>query len=122
MRTDTTIKNEGMAALFGKLSPVEAERFIYLLISEPFDYTKWQCDLFNGQSMVEFAEKAMAKRLGKKAPARPRKTGKAADFWAKFDKLATESAKEDGLLQFGAFVRRDTGRDITLFMDEVKKQ
>ena len=59
MRTDTVIRQEGMNALFEKLNPVEAERFIYLLLSEPFNYTEWHANLFVGMSMDEFGQKAM---------------------------------------------------------------
>jgi len=65
MRTDTIIKREGMTALFDKLNPVEAERFIYLLLSEPFDYTEWQRDLFEGMSLEELGQKAMENRRSK---------------------------------------------------------
>jgi len=69
MRADTVIRQEGMMALFDKLAPVEAERFIYLLLSEPFDYTEWQRDLFEGMSLEELGQKAMENRLNKqKAP------------------------------------------------------
>ena len=66
MRTDTIIRREGMTALFDKLNPVEAERFIYLLLSEPFDYTEWQRDLFEGMSLEELGQKAMANRMALK--------------------------------------------------------
>jgi len=65
MRTDTIIRREGMTALFDKLNPVEAERFIYLLLSEPFDYTEWQRDLFKGMSLEELGQKAMENRWRK---------------------------------------------------------
>jgi hypothetical protein len=66
MRTDTIIRREGMTALFDKLNPVEAERFIYLLLSEPFDYTEWQRDLFEGMSIEELGQKAMENRKSKR--------------------------------------------------------
>ena len=66
MRTDTIIRQEGMTVLFEKLNPVEAERFIYLLLSEPFDYTEWQRDLFSGISLEELGQKAMANRENKR--------------------------------------------------------
>ena len=65
MRTDTIIRHEGMAALFDKLSPVEAERFIYLLLSEPFDYTEWQRDLFEDMPLEVLGQKAMENRWRK---------------------------------------------------------
>jgi hypothetical protein len=40
MKTDTIIRNEGMKVLLEHLGKVEAERFISLIIREPFDYTK----------------------------------------------------------------------------------
>jgi len=67
MRTDTIIKREGMSAIFDKLNPVEAERFIYLLLSEPFDYTEWQRDLFEGISLEDLGKKAMVNRRAKDA-------------------------------------------------------
>jgi len=67
MRTDTIIKQEGMKVLFEKLNPVEAERFIYLLLSEPFDYTEWQRGLFAGMSLEELGQKAMDNRTNKRA-------------------------------------------------------
>ena len=65
MRTDTIIRQEGMKVLFEKLNPVEAERSIYLLLSEPFDYTEWQRDLFSNMSLEELGQKAMENRLNK---------------------------------------------------------
>ncbi len=40
MKTNTVIKQEGISALISKLGYVDAERFIVLMNSEPFDYTK----------------------------------------------------------------------------------
>ena len=59
MRTDAVIRQEGMKAIFDKLNPVEGERFIYLLLSEPFDYTEWQRTLFENMSLEELSQKAM---------------------------------------------------------------
>lgn len=47
IKTDSAVKKEGMDALFDKLGMVDAERFITLVIKEPFDYTLWQKDLYN---------------------------------------------------------------------------
>ena len=60
MRTDTLIRNEGMLALNERLNVVEVERFITLLIRDPFDYTEWQSDLYEGMSVAELSEKADA--------------------------------------------------------------
>jgi hypothetical protein len=66
MRTDAIIKREGMQAIFEKLNMVEAERFITLLLSEPFDYTEWQRGLFGNMSVKELSSLAMGNRLRKK--------------------------------------------------------
>jgi len=60
MRTDTLIRNEGMLALNERLNAVEVERFITLLIRDPFDYTKWQRDLYKDMSVTELSKKADA--------------------------------------------------------------
>ena len=61
MKTDTVIKQEGISALISKLGYVDAGRFIVLMNSEPFDYTKWhQESLDEGLSVRELSQKAMA--------------------------------------------------------------
>ena len=42
MTTDTEIRVLGLKALTDALGEVEAERFIALVLREPFDYTAWQ--------------------------------------------------------------------------------
>ncbi|QAT61979.1 hypothetical protein EQM13_10470 [Acidilutibacter cellobiosedens] len=59
MRTDAVIRQEGMDVLIEKLGKVDAERFITLIIREPFDYTKWQENLFEDLTVRELSEKAM---------------------------------------------------------------
>jgi len=49
-----------MLALNERLNVVEVERFITLLIRDPFDYTKWQRHLYEGMSVAELSEKADA--------------------------------------------------------------
>ena len=65
MKTDTEIKMEGIEVLIEKLGEVEAERFISLMIKEPFDYTKWQRKLFKGEGIEEISKKAMELRKRK---------------------------------------------------------
>ncbi|MDR0307214.1 MAG: hypothetical protein LBI42_10305 [Chitinispirillales bacterium] len=48
-----------MEVLINNLGRVEAERFISLIIREPFDYTEWQKDLFNNMSVKELSARAM---------------------------------------------------------------
>ena len=59
MRTDAVIRQEGMDVLIEKLGKVDAERFITLIIREPFDYTKWLENLFEDLTVRELSEKAM---------------------------------------------------------------
>ena len=53
------LRSEGMKILINNLGRVEAERFISLVIREPFDYTEWQRDLFNDISVRELSGLAM---------------------------------------------------------------
>ncbi len=62
MITDTEIKLKGYQALATSLGNIGAERFIALIQSEPFDYTKWQRDLWDNQSVEEISRKAMELR------------------------------------------------------------
>ena len=59
IRTDSIVKAEGMRVLLEGLGKVDAERFISLIIKEPFDYTKWQRNLFDGMSVRELSDVAM---------------------------------------------------------------
>jgi hypothetical protein len=62
MRTDTQIRTEGLRALLNALGAVEAERFVALLLREPFDYTAWQRTLWPDRSVEEISAAAMAAR------------------------------------------------------------
>ena len=62
VKTDTLIINEGMKILIEHLGKVEAERFIALIIREPFDYTKWHVDLWQDKTVKEVSEAAMKYR------------------------------------------------------------
>ena len=61
MLAEMALRNEGMKVLLNKLGHVEAERFISLIIREPFDYTEWQRSLFNDMSVKELSLLAMEK-------------------------------------------------------------
>jgi hypothetical protein len=52
-------RRRGRSAYRNNLGKVEAERFISLIIREPFDYTEWQKDLFNNMSVKELSNLAM---------------------------------------------------------------
>ncbi len=62
MITDTEIKRQGIKALSDNLGTVEAEKFIALLLREPFDYTKWQKSLFSDISPEVLSKEAMKYR------------------------------------------------------------
>ena len=59
MYTDTVLRNKGMRILISNLGNIEAERFITLINREPFDYTEWQQNLFEGMSVRELSKMAM---------------------------------------------------------------
>ena len=54
MMADTVLKRKGFDILSENLGLVDAERFISLLLREPFDYTEWQQDLYKDVSLEEF--------------------------------------------------------------------
>jgi hypothetical protein len=57
--TDTELKLRGIEALIAALGVVEAERFVSLILREPFDYTQWQRDLWPDKSLEEISGLAM---------------------------------------------------------------
>jgi hypothetical protein len=62
MITDTEIKVKGIEVLIAGLGEVQAERFISLIMREPFDYTKWQSNLFANKTIAELSTAAMRSR------------------------------------------------------------
>ena len=62
MITDTEIKIIGVKALTDALGEVNAKKFISLIMREPFDYTKWQRQLWVGRSVEDISKSAMALR------------------------------------------------------------
>ena len=59
MNTDTEVRIRGLRALVEALGTVEAERFITLILREPFDYTQWQRQLWTDRSVDELSKAAM---------------------------------------------------------------
>ncbi len=57
--TDNEIKLQGIEALISSLGEVQAERFISLILREPFDYTEWQKKLWPDKSIEEISSMAM---------------------------------------------------------------
>ena len=62
MITDSEIKIKGIKALIETLGEVQAERFISLIMREPFDYTKWQRSLIDDKTVEEISSAAMRLR------------------------------------------------------------
>jgi hypothetical protein len=63
MITDTELKVQGIETLINALGELNAERFITLLLREPFDYTNWQRTLWTEKSIEEISQMAMQSRL-----------------------------------------------------------
>ena len=64
--TDTALKQSMMKHLIEYFGNVQAERFISLMNKEPFDYTKWQEDLYADMTVEELSQKAVINRLNKR--------------------------------------------------------
>lgn len=59
MKTESVLKVDGINALIEKLGPVDAERFIASIIKEDFDYTVWQKNLFEKNTLKVLSREAM---------------------------------------------------------------
>jgi hypothetical protein len=58
--TDTLLMKTGMQTFIDNLGCVEAEKFIFLILREPMDYTEWRKNnLFNGMSIESISREAM---------------------------------------------------------------
>lgn len=66
--TDNEIKIQGVDALIKSLGEVQAERFISLILREPFDYTEWQRNLWTNESVKDISSMAMDYQTKNKAP------------------------------------------------------
>jgi len=62
MRTETEIRSDGLRALVDALGSVDAERFVALLLREPFDYTKWHRTLWVDKNVEQISAAAMSAR------------------------------------------------------------
>ena len=67
MLTDTEIKKKGFKILIENLGDLDAEKFISLIIKEPFDYTLWQSTLWSVLTVEQVSEKAMEYRSKNKS-------------------------------------------------------
>lgn len=59
MLTETEIRRRGFEALFNALGDLGVEKFISLLMREPFDYTKWNRDLWPDKTIEQISKNAM---------------------------------------------------------------
>jgi len=62
MLTETEIKIKGLQVLTREMGKVDAEKFIALLLREPFDYTKWQRNLFIDLDVEDLSRLAMCNK------------------------------------------------------------
>jgi hypothetical protein len=59
MTNNAVLLDKGIRCLTNELGLVEAEQFVYLLLSEPFNYTEWRKNnLFTGMSVEEISQSA----------------------------------------------------------------
>lgn len=65
MKTDTEIRAFGFRALVQAMGTLDAERFVALVLREPFDYTEWRQGLWEGQDVETISRAAMAARRAK---------------------------------------------------------
>ena len=58
--TETILMKTGMKVLIEQLGNINAERFISILLREPFDYTEWRKNnLCAGMTVEEISNEAM---------------------------------------------------------------
>jgi hypothetical protein len=58
MISDTEIKENGLRILFQNMDTIEAERFIMLIKTDTFDYTRWRQDLWEDISLRKLYDQA----------------------------------------------------------------
>jgi hypothetical protein len=59
MLTEAEIKNKGFEALINALGDLCTEKFISLMLREPFDYTRWSKELWHGKTVSQISKEAM---------------------------------------------------------------
>ena len=58
--TETVLMKTGMKVLIEHLGNIDAERFVSILLREPFDYTEWwKNNLCAGMTVEEISKEAM---------------------------------------------------------------
>jgi hypothetical protein len=69
--SDMVLLDTGMKILTQHLGLGEAERFVYLVNKERFDYTKWHGVLSEGKTVEEISAAAMERRRKMKDESNP---------------------------------------------------
>lgn len=59
MKTDMEVRVEGMNVLMKHMDILDAERFISIIQTDKFDYTKWRQNLWADISVREISKLAM---------------------------------------------------------------
>ena len=58
--TETVLMKTGMKVLIEQLGNIDAERFVSMLLREPFDYTEWRKNnLCAGMTVEQISKEAM---------------------------------------------------------------
>lgn len=60
MNNTALLLDKGMRVLEDGLGPVDAERFIFTMRAENFDYTKWQHERYDNMTVEELNAAAVA--------------------------------------------------------------
>ena len=58
--SDNELTMRCMNLLKEEFGPVDAERFVYVMTRDGFDYTEWQRNLFDGETVRSLGEKIKA--------------------------------------------------------------
>lgn len=59
MTNNAVLLDKGIQCLTEGLGMLEAEQFIYVLLSQPFDYTEWRKEhLFTGMTVEDISDAA----------------------------------------------------------------
>jgi hypothetical protein len=61
--TDSEIRSKAGAALSESPGFIETERFISVILRDPFDYTKWRQELFEEQELADLSAAAARLRV-----------------------------------------------------------
>ncbi|MDR0475890.1 MAG: hypothetical protein LBH43_19770 [Treponema sp.] len=60
IKSVNALRNAGMKLLIEGLGTINAERFIHCVMSDRFNYTEWQRDLWKGKTIEEIHQAAAA--------------------------------------------------------------